>query len=151
MNKITLLVTNICILLALISNAQNNGLHVTYGGALTLSYEGNLSNSEENGGRTNFRLGVGERYHVGCTRNSPSFETKLYVGGSLVFLFGKKANLFELSIGLGNGWRKRNNISDGTYILLLTNIGYRLESGPFLLRSGAGEPEILYAGVGIRF
>jgi len=37
-----------------------------------------------------------------------------------------------------------------TYLLLLANVGYRLESDAFLLRIGAGFPELLYLGVGIR-
>ncbi len=109
------------------------------GGALTANYEGQLSHSEEHGSRINFKVGVGERYHVGYTRTGDdSFETKLFLGASMVGLFGKNANLFELSFGLGNGWRKKNNVSDGTYLLLLTNVGYRYESDAFLLRVGAG-------------
>jgi len=77
---------------------------LTYGGALTANYELSLSNSEESGSKVNFKAGVGERCHVGYTRGgADSFETKLFVGISIVTLFGKNGNLFELSSVIGNG------------------------------------------------
>jgi hypothetical protein len=151
MRKIKFLTICVSLVLSLSTIAQKHNLHFTAGGALTVSYEGQLVKSEEYGSRINFKLGVGERYHVGYTRDNNTFETKLYMGGSMVMLFGKKASLFELTFGLGNGWRTRGNISDGTYLLPLTNAGYRLESGIFLLRAGVGFPELLYLGLGIRF
>ena len=151
MEKATFLIICFSLLLSLNLIAQKHNFHVTYGGALTGNYEFPLSYSEESGSQINFKTSVGERYHVGYTRApDASFQTKLFLGASLVMLSGKKSNLFEVSFGLGNGWRKKNNVSDGTYLLLLANIGYRFESDAFLFRVGVGFPELLYLGVGIR-
>lgn len=151
MGKTTFLIIFSILILSLSATAQKHNIHVTYGGAFTGNYEFPLSYSEKSGSQVSFKVSIGERYHLGYTRPPQgTLQTKLMVGGSIVTLFGGNRNFFELTTGIANGWRKKKNVSNGTYLLLLANVGYRFESNAFLFRVGAGMPEVLYAGIGIR-
>ena len=135
-----------------ISAQRNHSIYATVGKSFSLSYEGIFTQSVRDNGdiaKLGFRIHGGKIYSI-CM--NWDYSERKFIAGSAVLTAGKNRSFLDMWLGVGYGRQLNTGGEPAENIAVpVANIGYRYEVSSWLIRTGVGLPDVLYASLGLRF